>query len=232
MKLLVSGCSFTHHRWPQFLSNHSITDLAWPGAGNKYISDSIIHHCSIKKFDAVLVMWSGLTRLDMPVPNSLKLFNNYDFIQPVGNFNYIMSGGVLGSWQHHPGPNQLFKNTYKIMSTEELAWLSLLEIIKLQGFLKNLGIKYYFMSYVNYWNRPVGWISKNCDPTLKDFLNLNNIINQIDFSSWIFLNDNKDGIYEFAEKSNLFESDNWHPNSTADQTWASIVEERLNCFQH
>lgn len=231
MNLLVAGCSFTHNRWPKFLSNHIITDLAWPGAGNKYIADSIIHQCSIKKFDAVLVMWSGLTRMDMPVSNSMELFDNYIFKRPVGNFSYIMSGGFIGSWQNHPGTIQLFKNTYKIMSAEELAWLSLLEIIKLQGFLKNLGIRYYFMSYVNYWNRPNNWTSTNCDPALNNFSNLTNIINQIDFSSWIFLNNNKDGIYELAEELNLFESDNWHPNSIADRQWASIIEKQLNYTQ-
>jgi hypothetical protein len=203
-------------------------NLAWPGAGNKYISDSVIHQCTVNKYDAVLVMWSGLTRLDIPVPTSLRLFDDYDFKRPVGPFNYIMSGGVVGSWQHHPDAIRLFEDTYKFLSTTELVWLSLLEIIKLQGFLKNLGIKYYFMSYINYWNQPQSWLSRNCDPPLGDFIKLKDIVNQIDFSQWIFLNDNRDGIYEIAQQSNLFEEDNWHPNSVADRHWAKIVSQRIN----
>jgi hypothetical protein len=75
MRIAVSGCSFTYNSWPNFLDFHwQVTNLAWPGAGNKYIADSIIHATSINTYDLVLVMWSGITRLDFPVTKNIELF--------------------------------------------------------------------------------------------------------------------------------------------------------------
>lgn len=47
MRFLTSGCSFTGKDpsgWPNWLGTHGfVKNVAIPGAGNKYIADSIIH---------------------------------------------------------------------------------------------------------------------------------------------------------------------------------------------
>jgi hypothetical protein len=77
--LVTSGCSFTATgrfdthaiTWPGILKERcgmiSSIEYGWPGAGNKYIADSILHHTSnINDQDAektlVVVMWSGINR--------------------------------------------------------------------------------------------------------------------------------------------------------------------------
>ena len=88
------------------------------------------------------------------------------------------------------------------------------------------------MSYINYWNQPNDWLSKNCDRGLNNYSELNSTISQIDFESWIFLNDNKDGIFELASESNLLMSDNYHPTKQAQNLWFDIIQQRLNLDQH
>ena len=230
--ILISGCSFTasnnNHDWPANLIGHTVTNLAYPGAGNKYIADSIINKVSQTSYDLVLVMWSGITRLEFPVADAI-LFSDYVCKQNINHNWYIMSGGIAGSWQDHQMTTTLFKNIYKFLSDEQLAIMSLGEIIKLQGFLKNKNIKYYFMSYLNYWNQDKRWMSPNCDKSLSNFENLQPLISQIDFSQWIFLNDNKDSIFDLATELNSFIPESkFHPGETANAEWAKIVLNKIN----
>jgi|SRR6056300_1457532 len=77
-KLLVSGCSFTvsydHTGWANSLANHydvPCHNYASQGAGNNFISRSIIHGVSehLKNYNAddlfVTVMWSGAGRMEI-----------------------------------------------------------------------------------------------------------------------------------------------------------------------
>jgi hypothetical protein len=83
--LLVSGCSFTASgrldtcasTWPGLLKQRcgmlQAFDYSFPGVGNEYIAESILHHVSdINDQDAektlVVVMWSGLNRFLKKVP--------------------------------------------------------------------------------------------------------------------------------------------------------------------
>ena len=235
-KTLSSGCSFTPGGWEANFNQYTQhKDLAFPGAGNKYIADSIIHYTTQNDYDCVFVMWSGMTRLEIPITNT-KYFDNYFNVSvkghTPGNTRYVMSGGEYGNYLEHPMAKSMFSNIYKFTSYEDLAILSITEIIKLQGYLKSKNIPYYFMSYINYWNQPNDWLSKNCDKGLNNYPELNSIISQIDFESWIFLNDNKDGIFELALESNLLMSDNYHPNKQAQNLWFDIIQQRLNLDQH
>lgn len=230
-KSLSSGCSFTAGNWEiEFNRYFKHYDSAYPGAGNKYIADSIIHLSSLEQYDCVVVMWSGLTRLDFPIVNH-SYFNNYFNQSMLGhtaaNTKYIMSGGQIGNWLEDPMAKLFYENIYKFMSFEDLALLSLLEMIKLQGHLKSKNIKYYFMSYINYWNQPQDWFSPNLDRGLNNYPTLDHIVNQIDFDQWIFLNDNKDGVYELAQWNNDFLDDNYHPGPTTQRIWGEFVLEKL-----
>jgi hypothetical protein len=204
-------------------------DLSLPGAGNKYIADSIIHYVNQSHYDIVLVMWSGLTRLDIPLSDT-SWFDNYtnkSYLEMAGGTHYIMSGGQVGNWLEHPMAKILFENTYKFTQFKDLALLSLLEMIKLQYFLQSKNIKYYFMSYINYWNQPEDWVSKNLDCGINNYPILDNIIKEIDFSRWIFLNENKDGLFELAVQNNDLLDDDYHPAKTTQNQWGEIVVSKL-----
>ena len=82
------------------------------------------------------------------------------------------------------------------------------------------------MSYVNYWGNGTH-LSPNGDFGVAQYPELNYLINDIDFSQWIFTNDNKDGIYEMARESNDFMPDGFHPGTDTHQRWAEFITSRI-----
>lgn len=81
------------------------------------------------------------------------------------------------------------------------------------------------MSYVNYWNRPKDWVSKNGDVGINNY-NVP-LVNSVDFSDWLFLNENKDGLGEFAEQNNMLSDDLFHPSDEAHSLWADTIYNRM-----
>lgn len=230
-KTLSSGCSFTSGNWEKhFNTYYKHYDSALPGAGNRYIADSIIHLTSQDHYDCVFVMWSGLTRLDIPLTD-WSLVDDYLYLSPQGqtpaDTRYLLSGGSIGSWWNHPVARSVFSGTYRVSDFNTLALTSLLEIIKLQEYLKSKNIPYYFMSYMNFWSQPAEWVSPNGDQGLNNFSNLAHLINQIDFNSWIFSNDKKDGLFELATEMEDLLDDNFHPGELANIKWFEIIRDRI-----
>lgn len=250
MKILVSGCSFTHWPeepgspnnicWPAHLqrldSNIKITNLAEPGAGNQYIANSVVNALITKPgyYDMVLVMWSGVSRLDfltdLSDPAWHELFDSYGFYRRVeqcpNRLGYIFSGGRLGPWTTNPITKKLYSDLYKVSDNLSLAYINLIEIIKTQGFLKSQRIPYKFMSYVNYWSHGLH-ISPNGDFGVLDHRELMPLVNSIDFSQWIFADDQKNGIYEWAKESKDYHGDRFHPGITTHRRWAELVHNQL-----
>ena len=78
-KLLISGCSYTEFLdWPKRLfapENYRVYNQARVGVGNEYIACSILHHLDTQP-DFVFVLWSGINRIDMRVPNT-KIFDDW-----------------------------------------------------------------------------------------------------------------------------------------------------------
>jgi hypothetical protein len=120
----------------------------------------------------------------------------------------------------------MFTQMYKVSSPLSLASINIMEMVKTQHFLKSKGIPYHFMSYVNYWNKDEH-VSRNGDFGVLAFPELSSLINEIDFSHWIFTNDQKDGIFELAKEQNNFQPDNFHPGNQTSENWANIVSQRI-----
>lgn len=250
MNVLVSGCSFTHWPespgspqnvcWPaplaQIRSDIAITNLAEPGAGNQYIANSVVRYVLEHpgQVDFVLVMWSGVSRLDFLTdisdPHWHALFDNYGFYRRVescsNQLGYIFSGGQYGPWVLNSDVTALFKQLYKVSNNLSLAHINLIEMVKTQQFLKSMNIPYRFMSYVNYWNH-----SENCSPNgdfgVLNYPELRPLINAIDWSQWIFQNSQKDGIYEMACAAEDYNGDKFHPGADTNLSWAKIVNQHL-----
>lgn len=245
MKVLISGCSFT--QWPQYPGGPNvcwpkylqelhpewhIKSLAEAGAGNQYICDSIVRELSEQSYDLVLVMWSGVSRLDYLT--SLEddawesLFDSYGFYRrlPSNKLGWIFSGGQYGTWYKNPVAHKMFYEMYKVSSKLSLADINLMEMVKLQNFLESKKIKFKFMSYVNYWTTGE-YISPNGDFGVYDFPELTAIINQIDFAKWIFLDNQKNTIYDLAKSNNDFQEDKFHPGDHTHKLWAELVSKSL-----
>lgn len=249
-QVLVSGCSFTHWPdapgsdknicWPAHLQkmhpDWHIENRAEPAAGNTYIANSIVRAiCDRPDFyDLVLVMWSGVSRLDfltdLTIPGWGELFDQYGFYRRVENhpneLGYIFSGGQLGPWFQNVGARKVFTELYKVSGNSSLGHTNLIEIIKCQEFLKSKNIPYKFMSYVNYWTNE-GYMSPNGDFGVLSHPELHTLVNQIDFSRWIFTDDRRNGIYEMAKEKQDYHGDQFHPGPTTHQRWAEIVSRSI-----
>jgi hypothetical protein len=250
MKVLVSGCSFTHWPeepgsdknicWPSALQklqpDFEIKNLAEPGAGNVYIANGVVRYLlENPDFDMVLIMWSGVSRIDfltdLTNPEWHRMFDDFGFYRRVescpGQLGYIFSGGALGPWAVNSDMIRLFKGMYKVSNNTSLAHTNLIEIIKCQEFLKAKNIPYRFMSYVNYWNH-TDHCSPNGDFGVLKYPELRPLIDNIDWSQWIFRNENKDCIYEMAKETDDYHGDRFHPGSKTHTEWANIVNRHLS----
>lgn len=245
--MLISGCSFTQWPefpggpntcWPRYLSeirpDLNITNLAEAAAGNQYISDSVIRAVLEKPnyYDHVVVMWSGVTRLDFLTdvldPNWSALFDSYGFYRrlPEGKLGWIFSGGQLGTWFKNPVAHKMFYEQYKVSSDLSLANINLTEIVKTQNFLENKKIPYHFMSYVNYWNTE-SQVSPNGDFGVYQYPEIRYLTDSINFDNWLFTT-GQDGIYELAKQNNDFTEDGFHPGSATQQSWAKFVSQQFD----
>lgn len=244
MKILISGCSFTqwpespggpNSCWPRYLgeldNNYQITTVGEPAAGNQYISDSVVRATLENDYDMVLVMWSGVSRLDyltsLEDPAWVELFDSYGFYRrlPGNKLGYIFSGGQMGTWFKNPVAHKMFYEQYKVSSELSLANINLLEIIKLQNHLIAKKIPYKFMSYVNYWTEGKN-LSPNGDFGVLGFPELVSLINGIDFNQWIFDGERR-CIYDVAKEKNSFREDGFHPGPEAHSYWANLIQSRI-----
>lgn len=244
MNVLISGCSFTQWPeypggpnicWPTYLQElapqHQYTNLAEAAAGNQYICDSIIRATLTEQFDMVLVMWSGVSRLDyltsLEDPDWEKLFDSYGFYRrlPCNKLGWIFSGGRMGTWFKNPVAHKMFYEMYKVSNNLSLGAINLQEIVKLQQYLKSKNIPYRFMSYVNYWGHG-DHLSPNGDFGVADHDGLKIYTDAIDWSSWIFT-DKQNGLYEMAAAANDFQEDKFHPGDRTQETWAKFVLKNL-----
>ena len=227
-RVLVNGCSFTARsnvkNWPEHLpSAWKITNIAQHAAGNSWICDATIVETIKNEYDLVLIMWSGLTRIDVPV-NKLVWDQFWQFKSKNAIDVYYGHCGI-GDSPDYPMAD-IAKPLIKYSCERDLVYLSLMNILKLQSWLQSKNIDYRFMSYMNYWNN--GYIENNLkQPSVN--LNLESLVDQIDFSQWIFSDSEKDGIFELVKQQNLYAEDGTHPNSIAGNLWSKVILESFTC---
>lgn len=247
MKILISGCSFSHWPeypggpnicWPKYLAElHpeiQFKNIAEPAAGNQYISSSVMTSVLENRPDHVIVMWSGVSRLDyltsLEDPAWERMYDSYGFYRRIdqcpSKLGWIFSGGQTGTWYANPVAERMFREMYKVSNPLSLGYINIMEMIKLQNFLENKKISYHFMSYVNYWNDQEH-VSRNGDFGVLKFPELRLLINEINFEPWIFSDGLRNGIYEMAQQQNSFQPDGFHPGDAVSSQWAQVVSDRL-----
>lgn len=140
-RIFISGCSFTHYRWPtwadiisQEVGDEKVFNYGWGGAGNYYIVHSIIE-CdllyNLTERDLVMVMFSNVHREDR-------------FIKERGG--WVTPGNIYSQAQ--------YSNHWMKYWDEDHAFMRDLMLIRLlRSYLKNKNIDYHFMSMVSLgWN--------------------------------------------------------------------------------
>jgi len=239
---IANGCSFTEYiknpdhvtkTWATYLAQDLAVDhhvnLASSGAGNEYICHSTINYLEANSFDPtqtlVAVMWSGPTRIDVPMSkdwyNHIK-FGDYSCCKTDSIGHWINSGGQGGGWTYAAVSKNIFDNLYKIVDPMDLCMKSLRYFILLESYLKQRGYKFLFTSFINYWDTTkqypdisvgeynLGWLCQD-QPIFKNF----------DFSNWVFVNDSRDCIGEFAWNSQS--NGDAHPRDKMHQRFAKEI---------
>jgi len=229
MKILVAGCSFCLELEPileKKFPGSRVTNLSHAAAGNKFIADSVVAATVRENFDLVYVSWSGLSRYDLVV-NDISYFEDWMAKGSLYNKDYVFTGGI-GSWDHldHTYANMIFKGIHKFMDHEQLHYLSLLEIIKIQNYLKGLNVPHYFSSIINQFNETLieQVEQKAGELSAHNFKNNEKLIESLEFSNWIL--DNGQGEFESCYNKNLISDDGFHPIFEGYSYWMDLLVER------
>lgn len=228
MRILVNGCSFSRgpNSWPYYLtgltdkSGHNVVNLACSGSGNTYIHETTTRILEREKFDLVLIMWTGIHRIDKQVEDA-SLFESHStscyqktqndwpekIIEPINDQDFIEDNWLYGGtaiFNVDEEISSVFKNDYQLIGEKEFINQFIIKVVSLQNTLKQLGIPYAFSFYQDY----VDQIKHS---------------NMIDWNNCILT----DNLYTIAKRLNSYDEDEWHPGLEANKQWAKCVVEHL-----
>jgi hypothetical protein len=233
--LVVSGCSFTHepiNEWNPFswantfghLTDMVVHNLAMPGAGNDHISKSIILYMERNSFDPadtlVLVMWSGVGRIDWIADRSKSNFGDeYPFTYNYDDNNELVLGG---NWWNKKNPSPLIKtliNYSKYQSDSTFALHTWLAMQNLSNYLKVNNFEYYYTSFLNYNNTKI----KGDALTVNFFKELENLNLSIDYNHWLDFQD-EEYYGDWSRIHNFLDDDGFHPRyPKATEGWTKEI---------
>lgn len=225
--LIVVGCSFTaapgDQGWGEFLSEYlgvdSFINLAFPGAGNYYISNTLLDHLMHKTYDPketlIIVNWSGPTRKDILISQEThKLLKGSSTIHMQGNY-YAFSGGYNGLWLESKLMQQLFANFYKYQSENQQYIETLHNMLRTRLFLEHNQYQYLFTSYTPFWHDDVFYAQESLTEP-GEFTTAMPLVKQVRDAQWY-----DRSIHTVAEEFDNFEEDHFHPGVLAHQQYAN-----------
>lgn len=222
MRILINGCSFSRGSiaWPNYIAkwaNADLVNLAQAGAGNTYISRSTITELQKRSYDLVLIMWTGLERIDIQVEN-INLFNSTIYtskyqslkndwpekvVLPINDQDYVEKNWVFGCGHINSDPyilqTRLFDYQYKYQGFNDHASRSFLDMLSLESYFRSRNIPYAFAFYQDYY---------------KD---ISDLIDQLD-KSRIFTASN---LFDLAQTMNDWDTDGIHPGPQAHKVYAT-----------
>jgi hypothetical protein len=225
--LVVGGCSFTYTlpgprvptTWPYYLrdlaSIHRVFSCAVPGAGNYFISQSIIWGLETKKLPTdqtlVVVMWSGNDRED-------EIFSS-DAIDSDSNFVYqftdTASHVMTGSPSRNGDGNTRwfgYRDIHKFKSLESRAIENAIWRIGLKRYLDALGYQSIFVNFLN----PVM-------PNRTDNFDIVKFLPDTIKTTYNEIMDPVQDMYSFCLKKMLLSDDNFHPSPDGHLAWTRDV---------
>jgi hypothetical protein len=233
--ILVNGCSFSRgpESWPYYLAeqlNANVVNLAQSGAGNTYIQESTVEELSQRSYDYVIIMWTGLSRLDCRVAD-ISAFDHSSYtskyqktrndwaekvVEPINDQDYVPDNWVFSCGHINNekaiAESNLFAGMYKHLDYPQFVYHSLQKIIALQSFLKATNNNYLFTFYQDY----VG-----------DFQMYPELCRLLD-QQQIYIEDNLNNI---AKRHNNYASDNLHPGANAHKIWAELIKDHIDAAQ-
>lgn len=231
---LLVGCSFLS----RLTYRMAVTDLdinakkyhvlASPGSGNQAIAARTIYQLSEQAYDHVVVLWSGINRIDFPIscdlnktypPNSKHQWTAYC---AAGSMAWYHSGGILGTGpqnSHTPEPLKKFFQTQYLgaaSGSRYLTDLSLLSILSTQAVLENRGQSYQMAFIYDTKRNTFNHEQEHSLGSMDTSSPLYNMINWKKFCRF-------EAPYEWAKMSDKLETDHFHPTRNAMIEWFKLA---------
>lgn len=218
---LVLGCSYTDKDqacWHNTMFKEPYTVFAKGGVDNAWIARTGLH--VIKDYDSVFVMFTGLNRTSISIPQDC-IDNDYYFSFPIGydfgpygDVNLVQTGGPAGSWntQYTGVAKSIFKTIHTSDCTEYFSQLNMYHVVMFLSYLKaqNIPYKYTFIYDIttDYSEPSLGKCTAYYD--------------MLDKTNYIPITP-----YEFAIKNDGFQQDGFHLTHECQRQWAKEVKEYL-----
>ena len=222
------GCSFMSRLQARHAGDMGINAaryhvLASPGTGNQAIAARTMYHLAQEDYDRVVVLWSGINRIDFPVSEELQRtqHNNPegDWVAScnIGSMAWYHSGGFLGTgvFGAVPEPVQIFMRAQYLGSapnSKYLSELTLMSIVNLQSLLKARGIEHQMAFIHNTTHGDVGRQQEHAHGILDRSSPLDKLVDWNKFN----LDSNP---YEWAMRREQLEGDQYHPTRNAMIDW-------------
>lgn len=228
MKTLIVGCSFVDGLYlnndTQYKINNDLYDIKGnPGSGNQAISARVLWECAQTSYEKVIVLWTGINRLDfpiglalhqtMPVKNDKPL---YPFLTVMGDLVWYHSGGFCSAEFNTDTPTWFLdwcRAQYKSSSPRYLTDLSLISILQAQSFLKSKKIPYQmaWIYSVDKVYSDIGWI----DHVLGRIDKKSSFFNQIDWTTFV----SYQPLFDYAREKQQLQDDKFHPTPACLLEW-------------
>ena len=230
--LLTFGCSFTdsddelisapnetpikyrepHTSWSVELARLTDSNPICKGkgaVGNFYITNRIYDTVDDSDNSVVIVMWSGIDRVDIAV--SKKEF--YYFDKQNIRDNWLHSGGKI-LFDNSKTKDRYWHNYYRTYHTEEDSYTQTLQhIIGAQEFLSNRKIPYLFLTYKDIFTG-----------RKRIYERAKNLENHINWDKFHFPNGKFGGEFEWVKDNNLtWNEDGVHPSSESHRKFAEYL---------
>lgn len=232
-RTLLVGCSFLdrlNYRLSE--TDYHIAKkyhvLASCGSGNQAIAARTIYQMSQDTYDHVVVVWSGINRLDFPISHELdqtytpNTKTNWVAKCSIGSMVWHHSTGVLGhviGRSATPEPLHRFFQTQYLgaaAGSRYLTDLSLMSIVSTQAVLEKT-VKSYQMAFIydtqKYFPDDREQQSHGIMDTTSPLYSL------VDWKKFTRF----DAPYEWAKRAGRLESDNYHPTRNAMFDWFKLA---------
>lgn len=224
--LLLAGCSFVNdpnchltgfgrlaHEYDQ------CRIVSRSGAGNYYIAHSILSHITKLDVSEVFVLWSGLSRIDIPLPlASADQFRSHN-ISVEEDCAWLHSGGWAGTWsldKKKASTNfyDYYHSQYSALDWKFLNQQSLTKIIGCLNTLEHQKIPYkwgfiYDIYHDHSDESSLSAAVDHSEPLLK-LLPWNKCISVAP--------------YDYCKKLNLLSDDQFHPSLEGWTSWFANIE--------
>jgi hypothetical protein len=186
------------------------------GAGNQAIAARVLHQLGQETYKKVVVVWSGVNRLDAAAESEWHNINQkqtaYEYITSLDNTVYYHSGGLLGVYNDMPSAVlEYFKSQIKTFNRRYLTDNTLRAVIATQSLLQARGIEY-SMGWM--YNPFADYSDSQIEPGC----------GQIDIDSGLYKlvnwgKINQNWAYEWCLSRNMMYPDGFHWSWTGGREW-------------